>query len=311
MNPCRPAVKRREVGNHGIPVVLGERRRILSAVLDEITGTAYLLQAFCRTVPAFCGRTFDFRQDACQLLLRVFALWVKGDAGHFDGRLLLAVLKSGQTHDARFVHAHGIAAKMLDEPLLYLAKAFHFGARIHEVVDMQGFLRLDHHGGRQGKGIDLFLLFFKGAIVHLEELRIDSRNRGIVLPTVVDHEEDAPLHGIVVLERFLDAFVLPALAGQLRASENTRLLVLEYAKADRIGRIEERTENICHRYIHVVSSLKYRSVFFHSFASLISSAMPRDISPNTQTSSHIRRSARPNISPISRSSKSLSSSICG
>ena len=221
------------------------------------------------------------------------------------------MLESRQTHDTGFVHAHGIAAKVLDEALLYHAELFHFCSSIHEVVNVQRFLCPYDHGGRQRKRINLFLLLFKAAVIHLEELCVDPRDGRISLSAVVDDEENPSLHGIVVFERFLDVLVFPTFAGQLRPLENARLFVLKYAKADCIRRIEERTENIHRCYIHAFSSPKYRSVFFIVFASLISSAMPDEISPNTQTSSQIPRSAIPNICPILRSSGLVSSSICG
>ena len=160
------------------------------------------------------------------------------DAGHLHGSVLLAVHETGKAHDPRLVHAHRIAVKVLYKLRLYHTETLHLGGRIHEPVDMIGFLRFHDHGRRERESIDLFLLLVKAVVVHLHELRVDPRNGIIVLPAVVDHEEDAAVHSVVVLERFFYAFVLPAFAGKLRPLEHTALLIVKDAEADGIGRIK-------------------------------------------------------------------------
>lgn len=158
--------------------------------------------------------------------------------------------------NSRFIDTHRITVKLFHKLRLNRAETLHLCTGIHKPVHMIGFLRFHNHRRRQRKCINFLLLIFKAVIVHLHELCIDSRNRSIILPTVVHHEKDTAVHSIVIFQCFLDAFIFSAFAGQLCALEYTVFFIIEYTKAHSIGRIEKRTEYIRYRHIHASTSSK-------------------------------------------------------
>ena len=117
--------------------------------------------------------------------------------------VFLAMIIAGKTHDTALIDAGRVTAEVLDQSLLNRPELQHLAAG-NKPVGVQRFLRPDNHGRGTRKSIDLCLLFFKAAAVHLHKLGIDAGNAFIIMTAVVDHKENAAMQGIVLFQRILD-----------------------------------------------------------------------------------------------------------
>ena len=241
-------LERRKIGDHGVPVMLGKRSRMFLAMLNEGALMQHDVQPGLIAFPALDWRIFHGRHGCADLILRVPALGVEKDALHHD-RFPLAVVKARQAHDARFVDAHGIPAKMPDQLLLYGAKARHLGVS-DKPVGMQGFAGLNDHAGRQGKSVYVFLLFLKGCVVHFDELSVDPGNGGVVMPAIIHGKEYPAVHGVVVAQRVFHGGELAAFDGIFCAGKDTVITVFKYAQADLFIRVEQAVQHFLCRDIH-------------------------------------------------------------
>ena len=158
------AFKNGEVRNHAIPVMLGERRRIVPTMAHEGAAPQHQRKAQPRTLDrsyAGWGRGFlHLRQILFQLGLRIAKLRAEMDTLHHD-RLLLAMVKAGQAQDAAFIDAGSIPMEMCREALLHPAEGRHV-AVLHEPVSVQGFPGFHNERRFQRKRLDLFELFLHG-----------------------------------------------------------------------------------------------------------------------------------------------------
>ena len=168
------ALKRCKVRNHRIPVMLGQRCGIFTAMFHKFTGTHNRVQTLFRAVLFLHRLQVNLRQNVRQLVLRILAFRVKADTGNLHGSFFLAVIETGQTHDSGLVDTHRVTLKVLYKLGLNHTKTLHLCGAVHEPVDVQRFLRFHNHGRRERKGIHLFLLFLKAAVIHLHKLCVNS-----------------------------------------------------------------------------------------------------------------------------------------
>ena len=158
------ALKNSEVRNHAVPIMLGERRRVIPAMAHEGTAPQHQRKAQPRTLHrshAGWGRSFlHLRQILLQLGLRIAKLRAEMDTLH-SHRLRLAMIKARQAQDAALIDAGSIPMEMCREALLHSAEGRHV-AVLHEPVSVQGFPGFHNERRFQRKRLDLFELLLHG-----------------------------------------------------------------------------------------------------------------------------------------------------
>ena len=164
MNRPLPALEYRKVRDHGIPVMLRERRRIFPAVLQERAPPKHqrksLPRPFCRDYAQRRWLVPHPRQVPLQFLLRVPKLRTEMDALHHH-RLLLAVIEARKPQHPALVDAGLVPAELRRQPLLHPPEVLHL--RIpHKPVGMQGFAGLHNERGLQRERFNLIQLFVQG-----------------------------------------------------------------------------------------------------------------------------------------------------
>ena len=241
-------LKRRQVGDHGVPVMLGERGGMLLAVPDEIALMQYDIQPGLGALFPLHGRIIDRRHGFADLRLGVPALRMEENALHHD-RILLAVVKARKPHDAGFIDAHGIAVKMLHQLLLDIAEQGDVPVP-YKPVGVQGLPGLNDHAGRQRESVDPLLLLLKGRMIHFNKLRVDAGDRFIVMTAKVHGEEDAAVQRVMVAEGLFHGGELPAFDGIFRAWEDPLVAVFKHTQADLFVRVEQAVQDFLCGYVH-------------------------------------------------------------
>jgi len=145
MNHLCATFKGSKISYHGVPIMLGQGRCVIAAMLHENTRAHDLINAFLCAALTLHRSKIYLRQHVRQLILSVFTFRMEADAGHLHGSILFAVHEAGKPHNPRLVHTHRIAIKMFYELRLYHAETLHFSGRVHEPVHMIGFLCFHYH----------------------------------------------------------------------------------------------------------------------------------------------------------------------
>ena len=164
MNRPLPALEYRKVRDHGIPVMLRERCRLLPAVPQERAPPKHQR----KPLPRPFGRDYAWRsrlilhprQVPLQFLLRIPKLRAKMNTLHHH-RLLLAVIEARKPQHPALIDAGLVPAELRRQPLLHPPELLH--PRVpHEPVGMQGFAGLHNERGLQRERFNLIQLFVQG-----------------------------------------------------------------------------------------------------------------------------------------------------
>ena len=120
------ALKNRQIGNHGVPIMFREGGPIVTAMPDEVAAFQDQREALLRSLGRWPGRRGGFlgnlRQVLFQLGLRIAKFRVKMDTLHQD-RLLLAMVEARQAKHPAFIDAGSVPMKLSHEALLHPAKS--------------------------------------------------------------------------------------------------------------------------------------------------------------------------------------------
>ena len=313
------ALKNRQIGNHGVPVMFREDGPIVPAMPDEVTAFQDQRKALLRPFGRWPGRRGGFlgnlRQVLFQLGLRIAKLRVKMDTLHHD-RLLLAMVEARQTKHPAFIDAGSVPMKLSHEALLYPAEGCHVPI-LDKPVSMQGFPGFHNERGFQRERFNLFKLLVQRQLVALHKLRVDPGDLAVLMAAEVHHKIDAPVFLVVLFQGIYQARQAGEGCFQLGPFEGAGFSIVKNPQADALARPEERAEKFfqrdiqCFPHFRTTSthrSVKYRTGRPRSWAFSISTAMPFVIlPPNTHTSLHLLCKTIPKKMPRRRCCGSLSS----